>query len=63
MTFFEPISPSGNGSKEEQVKEITQKIAKVFEKEVKKNPQDWHMLQRVWPDVLPLTRINQGLVN
>ncbi len=63
MTFFEPILPSGNGSKEEQVKEITQKVAKVFEREVKKNPQDWHMLQRVWPDVLPITRINQGLVN
>jgi lauroyl/myristoyl acyltransferase len=41
---------------------MTQEIATVFEREVKKYPQDWHMLQRVWKHVLPSKRVNQGLV-
>jgi lauroyl/myristoyl acyltransferase len=45
------------------VQTLTQELAHSFEKEIKKHPQDWHMLQRVWTDVLPMKRINQGLVN
>jgi lauroyl/myristoyl acyltransferase len=45
------------------VQTLTQELASIFEKEIKKYPQDWHMLQRVWTDVLPMKRINQGLVN
>jgi lauroyl/myristoyl acyltransferase len=63
MHFFPALSPSGEGTKEQRVQTLTQELASIFEKEIKKHPQDWHMLQRVWTDVLPMKRINQGLVN
>jgi KDO2-lipid IV(A) lauroyltransferase len=63
MHFFPALSPSGEETKEQRVQTLTQELASIFEKEIKKHPQDWHMLQRVWNDVLPMKRINQGLVN
>jgi KDO2-lipid IV(A) lauroyltransferase len=63
MHFFPALSPSGEDTKEKRVQTLTQELAHSFEKEIKKHPQDWHMLQRVWTDVLPMKRINQGLVN
>ena len=63
MEFNQPVTRSMGSTKEIQVKEMTQEIATVFEREVKKYPQDWHMLQRVWKHVLPSKRVNQGLVN
>jgi KDO2-lipid IV(A) lauroyltransferase len=63
MHFFPALSPSGEDTKEKRVQTMTQELAHSFEKEIKKHPQDWHMLQRVWTDVLPMKRINQGLVN
>jgi KDO2-lipid IV(A) lauroyltransferase len=63
MHFFPALSPSGEDNKEKRVQMLTQELAHSFEKEIKKHPQDWHMLQRVWTDVLPIKRINQGLVN
>ena len=63
MHFFPALSPSGEDSKEKRVQTLTQELAHSFEKEIKKHPQDWHMLQRVWTEVLPMKRINQGLVN
>ena len=62
MEFHPPVTRSMGSTKEIQVKEMTQEIATVFEREVKKYPQDWHMLQRVWKHVLPSKRVNQGLV-
>jgi KDO2-lipid IV(A) lauroyltransferase len=62
MHFFPALSPSGEDTKEQRVQTLTQELASIFEKEIKKHPQDWHMLQRVWTDVLPMKRINQGLV-
>ena len=63
MHFFPALSPSGEDTKEKRVQTMTQELAHSFEKEIKKHPQDWHMLQRVWTDVFPMKRINQGLVN
>jgi KDO2-lipid IV(A) lauroyltransferase len=63
MHFFPALSPSGEDTNEKRVQTLTQELANSFEKEIKKHPQDWHMLQRVWTDVLPMKRINQGLVN
>jgi len=63
MNFLPALSPGLVETKEIKVKNLTQELAHSFEKEIKKHPQDWHMLQRVWKDVLPMKRINQGLVN
>jgi len=63
MHFFPALSLSGEDSKEKRVQTLTQELAHSFETEIKKHPQDWHMLQRVWTEVLPMKRINQGLVN
>jgi KDO2-lipid IV(A) lauroyltransferase len=63
MHFFPALSPSGEDTNEKRVQTLTQELANSFEKEIKNHPQDWHMLQRVWTDVLPMKRINQGLVN
>ena len=38
------------GSQEEQVAAIVQMTAKHFEEGIKENPEDWHMLQRIWID-------------
>jgi KDO2-lipid IV(A) lauroyltransferase len=49
VDFSEPISiknKSVNPSK--RIEEITQEIAKNFESGIRTNPQDWHMLQRVF---------------
>jgi KDO2-lipid IV(A) lauroyltransferase len=32
------------------VQEIVQTTAQLFESGIKKAPQDWHMLQRIWVD-------------
>lgn len=63
MNFLPALAPGLADSKEIKVQNLTQELAHSFEKEIKKHPQDWHMLQRVWKDVLPMKRINQGLVN
>jgi KDO2-lipid IV(A) lauroyltransferase len=62
MEFLPPLSPGQGETKEKKIHDLTQRLANVFESEIKKHPQDWHMLQRVWKDVQPLKRINEGLV-
>ena len=63
MNFFPALEPSKDGSKENIVNDMTQKLANIFEREIKLHPQDWHMLQKVWKDILPIKRINEGLVS
>lgn len=60
--FFPALSPNKSWSKEQNVLNLTQDLAKIFESEIKKHPKDWHLLQRVWKDVLPLRRINHDLI-
>ncbi|MBU3734451.1 MAG: phosphatidylinositol mannoside acyltransferase [Candidatus Planktophila sp.] len=38
------------GDESEMVQEIVQTTAQLFESGIKKAPQDWHMLQRIWVD-------------
>jgi KDO2-lipid IV(A) lauroyltransferase len=38
------------GTQEEQVAAIVRMTAKHFEEGIKENPEDWHMLQRIWID-------------
>ena len=63
LEFFPPLTPDQSLSKEENIKSLTQKLADIFEREIKNHPKDWHMLQKVWKDVTPLKRLNNQLVN
>ena len=50
IRFEETIKLPVSGSKEEQIRIITQSMADNFAKRIKESPVDWHMLQRVWVD-------------
>ena len=45
---FHHIEVPTSGSEEEQIATTVQNIATTFEIGIKKYPQDWHMLQRIW---------------
>jgi KDO2-lipid IV(A) lauroyltransferase len=49
IVFKQVLLPS-EGTEEQKVAEIVQMTAKHFEEGIAKNPQDWHMLQRIWID-------------
>jgi len=49
IVFKNVILPTA-GSQEERVTEIVQMTAMHFEEGIKQNPEDWHMLQRIWID-------------
>ena len=49
IEFNTVVLPS-SGSESEMVQEIVQMTAKQFENGIARDPQDWHMLQRIWVD-------------
>jgi KDO2-lipid IV(A) lauroyltransferase len=49
IEFKNVVLPSG-GDESSKVKEIVQMTAQYFEDGISANPQDWHMLQRIWVD-------------
>ena len=49
IEFRNVVLPSG-GDESSKVKEIVQMTAQYFQDGISKNPQDWHMLQRIWVD-------------
>jgi phosphatidylinositol dimannoside acyltransferase len=49
IEFRNIILPS-SGDENSKVREIVQMTAKYFEDGISKNPEDWHMLQRIWID-------------
>jgi len=49
IVFKNVVLPTA-GTQEERVSEIVQMTAMHFEEGIKQNPEDWHMLQRIWVD-------------
>lgn len=47
---FKNIVIPSEGEDRDRVKEIVSMTAKHFEEGIRQNPQDWHMLQRIWTD-------------
>lgn len=47
---FKSVAIPDLGSDDQKIKEIVQMTAKHFEAGIANNPQDWHMLQRIWID-------------
>lgn len=53
------VTPPATGSRTERIAAMTQQVADAFEAAIRRDPVDWHMLQRVWvadfsPGRLPL---------
>jgi KDO2-lipid IV(A) lauroyltransferase len=51
IIFGSEISVPENGDNASKVKIMNQEIADRFGRELQKDPVDWHMLQRIWPDL------------
>ena len=49
IVFKNVVLPTA-GTQEERVTDIVQMTAMHFEEGIKQNPEDWHMLQRIWVD-------------
>jgi KDO2-lipid IV(A) lauroyltransferase len=47
---FTSVDVALDGSESERVVLTTQRMASLFEKGIAAQPQDWHMLQRIWTD-------------
>jgi phosphatidylinositol dimannoside acyltransferase len=46
---FDPVIPvPEQGSTDEKIAEMTQEVAERFYHRIRKKPEDWHMLQRIW---------------
>ncbi|GAA1009526.1 lipid A biosynthesis lauroyl acyltransferase [Acrocarpospora pleiomorpha] len=52
LQVFEEISVPAEGTRQEKVAAMTQRMAHAFEKGIAERPEDWHMLQRLWLDDL-----------
>jgi KDO2-lipid IV(A) lauroyltransferase len=50
-----------DGSREDKVRAMTQQLADAFASAIVTDPQDWHMLQRVWVDDLDSDRLSDNL--
>jgi phosphatidylinositol dimannoside acyltransferase len=44
-----PIDTTRRGSLREDVARVTQELATVFERDIRRRPEQWHMYQPVWP--------------
>ncbi|GAA3307988.1 phosphatidylinositol mannoside acyltransferase [Streptomyces cinereospinus] len=47
-----PIEVPGSGTRAEKTSVMTQALADAFASGIADHPEDWHMLQRLWPDDL-----------
>jgi KDO2-lipid IV(A) lauroyltransferase len=55
--IHEEIPMPAEGTRQEQTAEMTQQLATIFEAAIRKHPQDWHMLQRVFVSDLDPARL------
>ena len=51
-----PFEAPKTGTRDEKIAAVTQEMADTFTAAVRRHPQDWHMMQRMWTDVEPLSR-------
>jgi len=48
VVIHEPVAVPTEGDRESKIQAMTQEVARAFERAISANPQDWHMLQRLW---------------
>jgi lauroyl/myristoyl acyltransferase len=56
--IYEEIPVPASGTRAEKVAEMSQQMARVFERAIAEHPQDWHMLQRVFTADLDPARLS-----
>jgi KDO2-lipid IV(A) lauroyltransferase len=44
-----PVEVPGSGTRAEETSVMTQALADAFATGIADHPEDWHMLQRLWP--------------
>ena len=49
VTFEEPIEPHGSASNPDDIRDFLSKIFALLEKHIAENPEQWVLLQHVWP--------------
>ncbi|HEX4811917.1 MAG TPA: phosphatidylinositol mannoside acyltransferase [Nonomuraea sp.] len=55
--IHEEVPVPQEGTRQEKVAALAQRLADVFEKGISDHPEDWHMLQRLWLDDLRPPRV------
>lgn len=55
LTWDEPIEPEGSASNDEDVRALLQKIFSRFEYHIGQNPEQWVLLQPVWPSSVEIS--------
>jgi lauroyl/myristoyl acyltransferase len=56
--IYEEIPVPASGTRAEKIAEMSQQMARVFERAIAEHPQDWHMLQRVFTADLDPARLS-----
>ncbi|HVU61099.1 MAG TPA: phosphatidylinositol mannoside acyltransferase [Mycobacteriales bacterium] len=59
--IHEQIVVPDEGDREAKIRAMTQQMADAFAEAIRTDPQDWHMLQRVWVDDLDTSRLSDNL--
>jgi lauroyl/myristoyl acyltransferase len=57
LHVHDQIHVPATGARAEKIQAMTQQLANVFQSEIAKYPQDWHMLQRLWTADLDPSRL------
>ncbi|MDP4508061.1 phosphatidylinositol mannoside acyltransferase [Nonomuraea turcica] len=55
--IHEEVPVPQEGTRQEKVAVVAQRLADVFEKGISEHPEDWHMLQRLWLEDLPPQKV------
>ncbi|MGP3916237.1 phosphatidylinositol mannoside acyltransferase [Nonomuraea sp. 10N515B] len=55
--IHEEVPVPQEGTRQEKVAVVAQRLADVFEKGISEHPEDWHMLQRLWLEDLPAQKV------
>jgi KDO2-lipid IV(A) lauroyltransferase len=55
-----PLEPRVDLDRKAQVADLTQRLADAFATEISRRPQDWHMLQPLWPTDRPSPRADRA---
>jgi lauroyl/myristoyl acyltransferase len=57
ITIHEQVSVPTTGDRASKICEMTQQVARAFETAISAQPQDWHMLQKLWTADLDASRL------
>ena len=50
VEFEPPVYPPAEGTEEERLAQLTREVFSLYEKHIGQHPEQWVLLQPVWPD-------------